>query len=434
LREIDSVAGEGDQALGSLRQDLRVSPFDEDSVGDRRYLVEFADRSYLISPAAFDVLAALAEGPSTFGGLGAIIERNTGRRVALSWLREMVQGTLPPAFFSTVLPPRRTALRLTITLIPEVVVARLARHLTWCFDRRLVGATLAAFVLVVAAVIGRATGAVLTPISGFELAILYGTTLLSVLVHELGHAAACLRFGCPPGRIGIGMYLIFPTLFTDVTRAWRLPARHRAVVDLGGLYFQGALMVVLGVYGFLTSSPVALQLFWIALFSMFYTLNPVFKMDGYWLLSDLSGLPNLHRRMGEGVRNLLGPNRCGSAARAHRARRRIVIPYVGLVLLHAAFVGHLVVRAFPEKVMGYPQAVGAAIDQVAAAWSRAAFLDALRGAGKILADSLWPACLVFLTIRVVIATARFIRGRGLAAGAGRVRRTVSDGTEQRRTE
>jgi putative peptide zinc metalloprotease protein len=416
VSRVNVLPPQNDTALGSLRPDLRICPFDDNAAGDRRYLVEFADRVYLISPAMVDVLTALAEGPRTFGALGAILERTTGRSVPISKLKEMVQETLPPAFFSAVLPPRRTPLRLKTTLVPEAMVARLARHLTWCFDRRLAAVTLTVFIPVVVATCERATGAVLTSLSGVEVPILYGAALLSVLIHEFGHAAACLRYGCAPGRIGIGLYVVFPALFTDVTRAWRLPARQRAVVDLGGLYFQSALMVALGAYGLLTSSPIALQLVWITLFSMFYTLNPVFKMDGYWLLSDLSGLPNLHRRMGEGVRTLLGlGGSCGPAG-ARTAPRRLVIVYLGLVLLHAAFIGQLVVRAFPEKILHYPQAVGSAADLVAAAWlraawSREAFLDAGRGVGRIVTASLWPACFVFLAIRLVATARRFVRPR-----------------------
>jgi putative peptide zinc metalloprotease protein len=422
VNRVNVAPSEGDTALGSLRPDLRISPFDDDSAGDRRYLVELADRAYLISPAMVEILVALGEGPRTIGALGAIIEQRTGHSVPPSRLREMVQGALPPAFFSAALPPRRTALRLKITLVPEAMVMRLARHLTWCFDRRLAAVTLTLFIAIVAATIGRATGAVLTAVSGVGVPILYGAALLSVLVHEFGHAAACLRYGCPPGRIGIGLYVILPALFTDVTRAWRLPARRRAVVDLGGLYFQSALLVGLGAYGLLTSSAIALQLVWITVFSMFYTLNPVFKMDGYWLLSDLSGLPNLHRRMGEGVRGLLGLGENGGSPGARTAPRRLVILYLGLVLLHAAFIGQLVIRAFPEKVLHYPQAVASAADLVAAAWSRAAwsraaFLDAGRGVGRILTASLWPACFAFLAIRVVMAATRFVRPRQVERGS-----------------
>lgn len=414
---VHAVVQAGDEAPDSLRTDLRISPFGDEAAGDGRHLVEFADRTYLVSPATVDVLAALAEGPRTFDALSAIVERNTGRRVPPSRLREMVQRTLPPAFFSEALPPCRTALRLKVTLLREGTVARLARPLTWCFDRRVVAATLAAFLLVGVVTIGRATGTVLTAVSGLELLALYGAALGGVLIHELGHAAACLRYGCPPGRIGAGLYLVFPTLFTDVTRAWRLPARQRAVVDLGGLFFQSMLAVALGAYGLLTSSDFALRLVWITLFSMCYTLNPVFKMDGYWLLSDLSGLPNFHRRMGDAARELMGLGRGRDQDRtgAREAPRRLVVLYLGLVLLHAAFIGHLVVRALPDKVLLYPQAVERAAGQVTAAWSHSAFLDAARGVGGILAVSVWPACLGFLAVRLVIAATRFIRG-GRTAG------------------
>ena len=107
MNPVRARAWKGGQALGNLRPDLRISPFDDDSGGDRRYLVEFADRVYLTSPATADVLVALAEGPRTFEALGSIIERNTGRSVSSSKLRELVQGTLPPAFFSAVLPRGR---------------------------------------------------------------------------------------------------------------------------------------------------------------------------------------------------------------------------------------------------------------------------------------------------------------------------------------
>lgn len=407
MSRVETKSWAGDEPVCRLRPDLRVSLFDDGVAGDRQYLVELPGRAYLASPPAVEVLVALAEGPRTFGALGEIIERTTGRSVPPSRLREIVCRTLPAAFFSTESLVRRTSFRLKMTLVPEGMVARLARHLTWCFDRRVAAVTLTAFVLVAATTLGRAAGAVLTAATGVDLAVLYGVVLFSVLVHEFGHAAASLRYGCPPGRIGMGLYLILPALFTDVTRVWRIPARQRAVVDLGGLYFQAALMVGVGAYGLVTSNAVALRLVWITLFSMLYTLNPVFKMDGYWLLSDLSGLPNLHRRMGEGVCNLVGLG--GGVTGARRAPRRLVLLYLVLALMHAAFIGHLVVRAFPEKVLRYPQLVGGAADLLSAAWSRGAFLEAGKGVLGILAATVWPACFVFLAAQMAIPAARFLR-------------------------
>ncbi len=396
-------------APATLRPDLRVSWSDADPSGGRRPLVELADRVYEVTPPVAELLAALAEHPRSFHALSAIMERNTGRTCSPSRLREIVQDTLPAAFFATTLPPRRAALRLKTTLLPERLVARLARRLTWCFDRRIVAIASAGFVAVALAMIGRSTRAIMAPASAAELAILYSAALGSVFVHELGHAAACLRYGCQPGRIGIGLYLVFPALFTDVTRAWRLPARHRAVVDLGGLYLQGILVIGLGAYCLVTSNPVASRLVWVTMFSMFYTLNPVFRMDGYWLLSDLSGLPNLHQRIGEGTRRLFGIPARGGSVCARPAPRRLVVVYLGLVLLHAVFIGQMAVRAFPRQILHYPAAVRSAAEFALAAWSRAALWDAGRGIVGIMTASFWPICYVYLAMRLTRAIAGLVR-------------------------
>lgn len=62
--------------------------------------------------------------------------------------------------------------------------------------------------------------------------------LISLIVHEFGHATACARFGAAPSSIGFAVYLIYPVLFSDVGTAWKLRRWQRVVVDLGGIYFQ----------------------------------------------------------------------------------------------------------------------------------------------------------------------------------------------------
>lgn len=129
--------------------------------------------------------------------------------------------------------------------------------------------------------------------SGAALAAGYGLFLISLIVHEFGHAAACWRFGVAPGAVGFTMYLLFPALYTDVTRAWGLSRRQRVVIDLGGNYFQAvvgaaylALFSVTGGRAFgVAASLVAL--------SMLFSLNPVFKCDGYWVVADALGVTNL---------------------------------------------------------------------------------------------------------------------------------------------
>lgn len=119
--------------------------------------------------------------------------------------------------------------------------------------------------------------------------------LVSLIVHEIGHASACARFGEIPSVIGFTLYLVYPAFYSDVSSAWRLTRWQRVVVDLGGNYFQ---LLLAGVLGLLY-----LQMHWQALrvalvlivLSCVFSLNPVFKLDGYWIVADALGVTNLGR-------------------------------------------------------------------------------------------------------------------------------------------
>ena len=50
----------------------------------------------------------------------------------------------------------------------------------------------------------------------------FGLFIASAAFHELGHAAGCRYGGARPGRIGAGIYLLWPSFFTNVTDSYRL--------------------------------------------------------------------------------------------------------------------------------------------------------------------------------------------------------------------
>lgn len=123
--------------------------------------------------------------------------------------------------------------------------------------------------------------------------------LLSSLFHELGHASACKHFGLHHGGIGFGLYLNFPVLYTDVTEVWKLNRKQRLVVNIAGVYFQSLCMIGLLIGFFLTGNDMLRYLILIMNFGFLMTLNPFFKFDGYWIMSDLLGVPNLRSRSKE---------------------------------------------------------------------------------------------------------------------------------------
>lgn len=121
--------------------------------------------------------------------------------------------------------------------------------------------------------------------------------LVGVFVHELGHVTACVRYGARQGGIGVGMYWIWPAFFADVRGSWSLPAVQRLRVSLGGLYFQSIYVAILSIIALMTGSVSLVGAVQISLILMATTLNPIFKFDGYWILSDVLNVTNLHKRI-----------------------------------------------------------------------------------------------------------------------------------------
>lgn len=120
--------------------------------------------------------------------------------------------------------------------------------------------------------------------------------LASSFFHELGHAAACKHFGIKHGGIGFGLYLNFPVLYTDVTEVWKLKRKERCVVNIAGIYFQSFCLIGLLTGFFLTENGMLRYMILIMNLGFLMTLNPFFKFDGYWIASDLLGVPNLRTR------------------------------------------------------------------------------------------------------------------------------------------
>lgn len=126
---------------------------------------------------------------------------------------------------------------------------------------------------------------------------LFGLTVLSLLFHEFGHAAACRYGGARPGRIGVGIYLVWPVFFTDVTDSYRLPRTGRLRTDLGGVYFNGLVALAAGT-GYLASGyhplliVVATQQ--VLIIDQFI---PWVRLDGYHIVSDLIGVSDLFTRI-----------------------------------------------------------------------------------------------------------------------------------------
>src|SRR4051794_18965585 len=135
--------------------------------------------------------------------------------------------------------------------------------------------------------------------------LILGLAIASAAFHEIGHAAACRYGGGRPGGMGAGIYMVWPAFYTDVTDAYRLPRPARLRTDLGGIYFNAVLAVItLGVY-LATGVDVLLLLIGLQMLEIVKNLSPVIRADGYHVLSDATGVPDLYAHMGPTLKRLL---------------------------------------------------------------------------------------------------------------------------------
>ncbi len=152
------------------------------------------------------------------------------------------------------------------------------------------------------------------------LLLVLSLTIASAAVHEIGHAAACRYGGGRPGGMGAGIYIVWPAFYTDVTDAYRLPRRARLRTDLGGIYLNAILAVVtLGAW-LATDVDALLLLIGVQMLEIVKNLSPLIRSDGYHILSDATGVPDLYAHMGPTLKRLLPWHRREPSALTGRAR------------------------------------------------------------------------------------------------------------------
>ena len=132
---------------------------------------------------------------------------------------------------------------------------------------------------------------------------------------------------------------------------------------------------------------------------MLHNLNPVFKMDGYWLFSDLTGLTNLHKRISESMRARLRGERGPVSTPVFAA-------YLGAVVLYGAYLTNFLWHAFVNLAAYYPAK--------AAGYARAivegtTWLDSAIALGHLLRISFWPLILSTVVLSMLIRISKLFR-------------------------
>lgn len=255
------------------------------------------------------LVASHADGRRGYGEIAREVGRAIGRRVTPDNVRVLVEDKLRPLGVMVggdgSAPPVEKldpllALKFRAAVVPERVSQVLAA----------VGQPLFSPVLVLAALAGLVAADVWlflhhgvaqslreTLYQPGTILLVMGAVVASAAVHEVGHAAACAYGGGRPGRMGCGLYLAWPAFYTDVTDAYRLGRRGRLRTDLGGVYFNVVFILgTLAAYA-LTGFEPLLLLIVLQHFEIVHQLLPLVRLDGYYIVADLTGVPDLFNRI-----------------------------------------------------------------------------------------------------------------------------------------
>jgi len=141
--------------------------------------------------------------------------------------------------------------------------------------------------------------------------LLYAGLVLIKCLHELGHAFAVRRFGGEVHTLGV-MFLIFsPLPYVDATAAWAFREKWKRVLVGGSgmiveIFFAACAAIIWANTGTGVVHSLAYNLIFVASVStIVFNVNPLLRYDGYYMLSDLLDIPNLHAQATMHLRHLV---------------------------------------------------------------------------------------------------------------------------------
>ncbi|MCL1869312.1 MAG: MinD/ParA family protein [Promicromonosporaceae bacterium] len=285
------------------------------------YLVRRPDGQVVQVSALVNTVLSRLDPQRTPAQVADAVSQSFGRTLTVEGLDLLVSSKLGPVGLAEdasaqapdveVAPPKSApllSLSLRGTLMPARAVRGVSRVLRPTFHPVVVVVVLAAWLAVDFAVVANAHVVNAIAFVFATPTTLVGIFLLmtvSALIHEMGHATACAYGGAEPGRIGVGVYLIAPAFFTNVTDSYRLNRAGRLRTDLGGLYFTVWCLLGVGVAYLVTGSPVLVVVLVLMHVEALEQLLPTVRLDGYFVLADLAGVPDLFARIGPVLRSQL---------------------------------------------------------------------------------------------------------------------------------
>jgi putative peptide zinc metalloprotease protein len=206
-----------------------------------------------------------------------------------------------------------------------------------------------------------------------NIAFLYGTFVFIKLIHELGHAFSCRRFGGECHELGVMLLVLVPTPYVDASTAWAFPNKwHRVFVGAAGMIVELFFASICAfIWKYTNPATLVNQLAYNAMFiasvsTLIFNANPLLRYDGYYILSDWLEIPNFRQKSTEYSLGLIKRYIFG-------VKLQQPLPTVGQRLwlflyaiasgIYRIFVGVMIILlvAFKVPVLGVLMAIGGVI-------------------------------------------------------------------------
>jgi putative peptide zinc metalloprotease protein len=142
--------------------------------------------------------------------------------------------------------------------------------------------------------------------------IFLGVTMAIVkILHEFGHGLSCKHFGGEVHEMGAMLLVFTPALYCNVSDSWMLPNKYsRAIIGAAGMYVE-IFLASIATFLWWFSEPGLLNhiclsvMFICSVSTVVFNGNPLLRFDGYYILMDLSEIPNLRQKSTEVVKRFL---------------------------------------------------------------------------------------------------------------------------------
>lgn len=321
-----------------------------------RYLVDRGDGQMVLVSRMLDAVLGAVTGDRTLEQVAECASRDFGKVLTPEAVHYLIEHKLEPRGLATLGGPPEAApranpllgLSLRRVLLPVNVVRRLAAILHPLFLPPVVAVVVVTLLALDIWLV--ATGHTDTSIRasvgspGLMLAV-FAVLLASALFHECGHAAGCHYGGARPGAIGVAILIVVPAFYTNVNDAYRLDRRGRLRTDLGGIYFNAVFALALGAIYLTTGFAAIPAIIMLIHLTMLQQLIPLVRLDGYYILGDLVGVPNLFEQIPRVLRHVVLRRAASPAITGLRPRVRLIITvWVAVVVpaLVAALVNLLI--------------------------------------------------------------------------------------------